>query len=281
MTRNRTSIRSALAAIAVLTLAMGAASAASASPFDPSGVIRIPKAAARLGADQSTNWFGYSQGTLENGGNLFTSISATWSVPVARQHTRGRSENSATWIGIGGGCIDSGCGLKDPSGLIQAGTEQDVAASGKASYSAWWELVPVPAVTISHMTIKPRDRMLASILEVTPGSELWRITLEDVTRRETFTTTTLYPSSRTTAEWIEETPLSIGTSGTGFTKLPALSPAAFDNATVNGHPAVLKRSEQIRLADSSGVIAAPSAPDAQGDGFGACSWATGCRVPRS
>jgi hypothetical protein len=260
--------------------AIAAAAPALASPFNPAGVIRlVGHAHGRVAANESTNWFGYSQGSLANGGALLHSITATWKVPKASQHAPREAEHSATWIGIGGGCMDAGCSLTDPSGLIQTGTEQDVGSSGRASYSAWWELVPVPAVTISRMTIKAGDRISASVSETAPT--MWRVSLSDLTRHETFTTTALYPSSRSTAEWIEETPVTIGTDGAGVATLPKLARAPFDDATVNGHAAQLAPSQEIRLAGKSGVIGAPSAPDSGGDGFGACAWASACRVPRS
>ena len=53
----------------------------------------------------SSNWFGYNQGALEQGGTLFNSISGDWTVPTVTQH--GQDENSSDWIGIGGGCVDS------------------------------------------------------------------------------------------------------------------------------------------------------------------------------
>src|SRR5207248_358378 len=136
--------------------------------------------------------------------------------------------------------------LTDPTGLIQTGTEQDVSASGRVGYSAWWELVPLPAITIRHMTIKPHDRIRASVSELTPALYRWRITLEDVTRHEILTTTALYPSSRATAEWIEETPVNIGSGGVGVASLPRLSRTPFDHATVNGHSAGFRRSERIQ-----------------------------------
>ena len=54
----------------------------------------------------------------------------------------------------------------------------------------------------------------------------------------------------------------------------------FDNATVNGVSAHLATGEQVQLIDSSGkVIGAPSAPNAQANGFAACAWATQCAIP--
>ena len=70
-----------------------------------------------------------------------------------------------------------------------------------------------------------------------------------------------YPSTHATAEWIEETPLLIGTNA-GLASLPNLTQTSFTNATVNGQSANLKASEAIDLTDSNGnVIGAPSAPN--------------------
>ncbi|HEY2354525.1 MAG TPA: G1 family glutamic endopeptidase [Gaiellaceae bacterium] len=229
--------------------------------------------------NQSSNWFGYNQGALEQGGSLFNSITGDWTVPTVSLHGSGQDESSSDWIGIGGGCVDAGCTVGDNT-LIQTGTEQDVSATGQKSYSAWWELVPAPSIAIS-MTVAPGDAMHASIAEVVPDSDVWKITLTDVTRNETFTQTVPYPSTHLTAEWIEETPLLIGTNA-GFAALPNLTSPVFDNATVNGQPAHLNASEEMQLIDSNGnVIGTPSSPDPDGNGFNACTWATTCAAPTS
>jgi hypothetical protein len=234
----------------------------------------------RANTNTSSNWFGYNQGTLEQGGKLFHSISAQWTVPVATQHTAGQAEASSDWIGIGGGCVDAGCTVTD-STLIQTGTEQDVSATGTASYYAWYELVPAPELQITSMTIRPGDRMYASIAEVVPDSELWTITIKDLTNGQSYSTTLPYSSTQLTAEWIEETPLEIGANA-GFAALPNLTSPAFDLATTNGSPANLKPSEELDLVDSAGnVIGAPSAPDPDSDGFNACTWASTCSAPTS
>jgi Peptidase A4 family len=178
----------------------------------------VPRSAVALrsNTNSNSNWFGYNQGTLEQGSKLFNSITGDWTVPTATQHTAGQAEDSSDWIGIGGGFIDAGCTATD-STLIQTGTEQDVDSTGAASYSAWWELVPAPSLTISNMTVEPGDRMHASISEGVRDSDVWRITLQDVTRG-VFTQTAPYASTHATAEWIEETPLEIGTDA-GFASL--------------------------------------------------------------
>jgi peptidase A4-like protein len=266
----------AVTLVAVCASFAVAAPAASAASSHGQLLHLVPHAT--LNANQSTNWFGYGQGSLEQGGKQFNAITGDWTVPTATQHTAAQAESSSDWIGIGGGCVDAGCTVTD-STLIQTGTEQDVDSTGKASYSAWWELVPAPSTTISNMTVTPGDHMHASLAEAIAGSNVWTITLQDVTRNESFTTTVPYSSSHLTAEWIEETPLLIGTNA-GFASLPNLSTPAFDLASTNGSPAGLKSSEQMVLTDSNqNVIGTPSSPDPDADGFSACTWATSCAAP--
>jgi hypothetical protein len=121
--------------------------------------------------------------------------------------------------------------------------------------------------------------MHSSIVETVPNSNVWVITLQDVTRNETFTQTVPYSSTHMTAEWIEETPLILGTNA-GFAALPNLTSPDFDLATTNGQPANLNSSEEMQLIDSGGkVIGSPSAPDPDADGFNACTWASTCAAP--
>ena len=264
-----------VAAPMLLTLALLAATAAGASAKLTSHGQLLKLGALHSNTNTSTNWFGYNQGTLEKNDTLFNSITGDWTVPTATQHTSGQAESSSDWIGIGGGCIDSGCTVGD-STLIQTGTEQDVDSTGKASYSAWWELVPAPSITITNMTVAPGDHMHASLAEVVPDSNVWTITLQDVTRNESFTQTVPYTSTHATAEWIEETPLEIGTNA-GFASLPNLSDPAFTGGTVNGANANLQASEALDLTDSNGnVIGSVSGPNAAKNGFDACTWATSC-----
>ena len=265
----------AIAGTACLALCAGVAAQASAAPLAHGDVVHIVKPRLRANANQSSNWFGYNQGTLEQGGKRFHSISGDWIVPTASQHRAGQDAASSDWIGIGGGCIDRNCLVGD-STLIQTGTEQDVDTSGHATYDAWYELIPGPELLINKMKVGPGDHMHASIAETIPsGSEVWKITLQDVTRGETFTTTVPYSSTHATAEWIEETPLLIGTNA-GFSALPNLTKIPFSLAKTNGVSANLKASEEMQLIDSNNhVIGTPSAPTSPA-GFNECAWATSC-----
>jgi hypothetical protein len=252
------------------------ASSAAAAPPSSHGNLLKP-----FNTNQSTNWFGYNQGTQEQGGKQFHAVSSDWNVPTATQHTKGQSESSSSWTGIGGGCTDANCSTTDPT-LIQTGTEQDVDSSGKPSYSAWWEIIPLPSNPIK-MQVSPGDHMHAEVNESPPGSEMWTITLKDVTRNESFSTTVPYLSTYGTAEWISETPLELGGSGApGTAPLPNLTKTPFDHSSTNGAPAQLKPSEEMQLVDNNGnVIGQPSAPDSDADGFNACSWTTTCSPPPS
>jgi hypothetical protein len=251
-----------------------ATASASAALTSHGQLLRLAPHGLQLNTNSSSNWFGYNQGTLEQDSKLFNSITGDWTVPTATQHTAGQAESSSDWIGIGGGCIDAGCTATDNT-LIQTGTEQDVDATGAASYSAWYELVPAPSLNVT-MTVAPGDHMHASIAETVAGSNVWNITLQDVRRGETFNTTVPYSSTHATAEWIEETPLLIGANA-GFASLPNLSNPAWTSATTNGASAGLKSSEEMDLIDSgSNVIGAPSAPNATANGFDECTWASTC-----
>lgn len=234
-------------------------------------------------AQQSNNWSGYNQGVVEKG-TVIQSVSGEWVVPTASYRAGGPStESSATWAGIGGGCIETSCLVGDPTSLIQAGTEQDANKDGTTSYSAWWEVVPAPSITVTSVKVHPGDLIRLSIADVVPG--LWTITLRDVTDGQGFTQSVPYPATMLTAEWILEAPIVVSPGSplsSGEAMLPNLSTTQFDAATVNGHPAGLNSAEEIQMTSlSGGVEATPSAPDATGDGFDDCAWASSCPVPSS
>jgi hypothetical protein len=242
----------------------------------PQAVAVFHRPIVRVGANQSNNWSGYNQGTLEKGNVQFHHVSSTWTVPTATQHTPGVAESSATWVGIGGGCIDAGCTVTDAT-LIQAGTSQNVDASGAASYDAWWELIPAPSVTISNFAVRAGDVMFVDINETLPA--VWTITVTNRTTGRTFTQTAPYTSTYATAEWIEETPVVIDSNGNvGIAHMPNLGSVHFTGSQVNGHSAGLVASEEIQLVDANRqVLATPSAPT--GDAFNDCTYTVSCAAP--
>lgn len=228
-----------------------------------------------VGTNQSGKWSGYNQGTLEDGHEMYTSVSGTWIVPTVTQHKAGQAEYSSAWTGIGGGCVDAGCTATDNT-LIQAGTEQDVNSSGKPAYSAWWEIIPQPSTPVS-LAVAPGNRINVTIAEVSHG--MWRIVIRNLTSGKSVIVNTPYSSTHATAEWIVETPLVIGTGG-GFAPLPNLTPVNFDKSLTDGVNPSLISTEEIQLVNgSSKVIADPSSPDPDRDGFNDCAWKTSCQAP--
>ena len=260
-------------ATTVLVLSALPGQAATGAAGHTVGVVR--GAHVGLNMTQSNNWSGYDQGMLDTGSG-FHAITGQWVVPTATPAKAGQDESSSSWIGIGGGCLESSCLLTD-STLIQAGTEQDVAADGSTAYNAWYELIPAPSIT-TPLVVHPGDTVSVSIAESLP--ELWTIQMKNVTTGGTWSTTVPYTSTYGSAEWIEETPITIGGSGAGLAAMPKLGTVTFDAATVNGAPANLAASQAMQLVDGNGqVLATPSAPDAERDGFNDCTYATTCAAP--
>ena len=232
-----------------------------------------------VGANQSFNWSGYQQGVLEKG-TPFHSVSADWIVPRAKPHRTGEAEYSSSWIGIGGGCLDTSCTTSDDT-LIQAGIEQDVDAAGQAQYYAWWEAIPAPLVAVD-LVIRPGDLVHVDIAEsaVTPG--IWTITIADRTTGGAFSITLPYTSTYATVEWVIETPVVITESGISVGPMPDLATVRFDNATANGAPAALVSAERLELVDFDlSLIARPSLPDRDANGFNDCTYRSKCPVPGS
>lgn len=254
----------------VLSLLAGAALAG----FAPRAAVHAPIAA--VGANQSNNWGGYVQGLLEKG-TAFHRISGEWVVPLAtRRSDQGAgAQHSSTWIGIGGGCVDAACAVAD-STLIQAGTEQDVDANGTPSYSAWWEAIPAPGVTLS-LGVAPGQTVRVTIDETLPS--LWTIVVSNLSTGLSSRVSIPYSSSYGSAEWIEETPITAGTDGVQIGPMPNLTPVRFRNLKVNGVPPRLLPREAIELVSGNQVIVEPSAPNAAADGFNACTYTTSCASP--
>ncbi len=271
--------RAAFGAAALAAAGLGVASPAGASgapaPQHRVGLLQLVAPHTAFNMTQSNNWSGYNQGALEKG-TTFTSITGTWTVPTATANRAGEAESSATWVGIGGGCLESSCAITDET-LIQAGTEQDVDASGKASYYAWYELIPVPSTQVT-LPVAPGNKVSVSISQSLPA--VWAISIKNLSTGQSWSTTTPYPSTMGSAEWINETPLEIGTGGTGLSAMPKLSTVNFSGATVNGAPANLNSSEAMQLVNGSGqVLATPSDPSASKTAFNDCAYATTCAAP--
>lgn len=220
-----------------------------------------------LATGQSNNWSGYDQGVLSVG-HMFSQASAAWTVPTATQAVPGQAEDAATWVGIGGGCMNSSCSLTDPTTLIQAGTSEDVSSSGQVAYYAWYETLPEPEIPIAAMTVSAGDKVSVNILQHLPGQ--WYIFFRNFTNGAQAEIPIVYPSDMLTAEWIEESPLVISSTSTTVAPLPKLTTVTFSAAMADGTLANLQANQAIDLVSANGdVIAYPSAP-VSGSAFNVC-----------
>lgn len=205
----------------------------------------------------SSNWSGYCVAS-----NLIapqpqvTSVSASWTVPAV-SISIGNSY-SATWIGVGG---------QFDGTLIQTGTEQD-SVNGRATYSAWYELLPRDAVTIGSLSISPGDKITASVSLSDPNTNTWMIEINDVTYGHSFRKSVTYASSMLSAEWIVEAPALINRIAT----LADFGQVTFTEcrATLGGETGTISSfpSSQITLSSRQHIgLASVSALAAGGSSF--------------
>jgi len=108
------------------------------------------------------------------------------------------------WVGLGGYSTNS-------PALEQTGTEVDCSPDGKATYSAWYEIVPQPSRTVK-LKVLPGDTITASVY-VTNGTGVL-VQIRDRTRHTSFTKHIAVASpDLTSAEWIAEAPSDCSDSG--------------------------------------------------------------------
>lgn len=170
----------------------------------------------------SFDWAGYVVvSDFNNPAPVVVGVNGSWTIPSVTVSPDDRF--SAVWVGIGGQLDQS---------LIQTGTEQD-SIGGVANYSAWYELLPNDAVTITSMNVSPGDKITASIILVDSVTNKWSIEIEDVTKGQAFKQVFSYDSSRLSAEWIVERPTVDSTLST----LADVGTVTFTNAqvTMNGN----------------------------------------------
>jgi Peptidase A4 family len=266
-----------LALLAALALPLVICNLATAAE---NGAIKLRKKhLTQLNQIESTNWAGYE---VTPSPLSISSIQGTWTVPTIAASSTNTA--SATWLGIGGGCVDPpSCLVTEPT-LIQAGTEEDN-TSGTQSYSAWWEALPAPSEPLSGGPISSGgsyDVAPGDVVTVTISASpnvLWSIALQDVRSGSvywTFDQTVPYVEAGLTAEWIEESPLEAGTGGAGQLPLSDFGQITFSGLEINGAAPTLNAEDELIMTNSSGtILAQPSAP--QGDGFTVCYGSGACQ----
>ncbi len=140
------------------------------------------------GTIESNNWSGYAVT-----GSAFTHVRGTWVVPAAYC---GETPNaySSFWVGLDG---------LSSSTVEQIGTDSDCNGT-MASYYAWYEFNPMPAMLIESIEVSPGDLMSASV-GFSNGEFTLAITNE--TNGQSYTKTSRFNGAlRSSAEWIAEAP---------------------------------------------------------------------------
>jgi hypothetical protein len=147
----------------------------------------------RVARRTSTHWAGYVD-TLA--GAAFTAVQATWVQPPIRCDRPNSS--AAFWIGLGGATASA-------TGLEQIGTSADCSGDFTPSYSAWYELMPLPAAPVElPVTIAPGDTITAHI-EASDATVA--LTIQNLTTGKSFLIrTTSFVLDLSSAEWIAEAP---------------------------------------------------------------------------
>ncbi len=194
----------------------------------------------------SANWSGM---VVAKDARAINRVSAQWIVPHVLPSSR--SAYSSAWIGIDGFSNNN---------LIQTGTSHDY-VNGKASYQAWWEILPAAETVIPH-PVYPGDRIQASIAKLGGGNR-WVIRMRNATQNWTFTTVQSYSGPQSSAEWIVEAPQLNGKP----TRLARFAPIKFARCRLNGANPKLKMNERGYMVQNNRIVSVPSLPNRDGDGF--------------
>ncbi len=211
MTAPSNCMRACVAALAAAALLTGGAAAEGAD------------AAAAQSVTVSSNWSGYAV-TGPSKGYRFHRVAGSWVQPRGTC-VPGRETFSVAWVGLGG--FNRGS-----TALEQAGTAVDCSRSGRALYSAWYELVPASPVKL-RLRVRPGDRIAASVAErdrstILQVRDLSTGAIGTAVRR-------LARPDLSSAEWIVEAP-SVCISSARCTPLPLtdFGTIAFSKASLRG-----------------------------------------------
>jgi Peptidase A4 family len=192
----------------------------------------------RIGHSASSNWSGYAVT-----GGRYTAVSANWTQPAVNCSVTPTGWSSF-WVGLDG----------DTSSTVeQTGSEADC-SSGRAVYSAWYEMYPKFPTNYPN-AVSAGDHLTASV--TTNGSGSFTLTLSDTTKGWSHTTSARLKSAKlASAEVIAEAPSSSG----GVLPLADFGSVGFSSATVNGKALTSSTPglDPITMQSGSTVKAQPS-----------------------
>ena len=195
-------------ALGLVAVGAGTASASGAPPNARAAAIRalehlrigqhatnhpVGRSASAAGAPtqvQSSNWSGYADTATTS---KYSKVAGKWTQPGAACTTQ--TSYAAFWVGIDGYSSRS---------VEQGGTLIECLA-GTAHYFTWWEMYPSNAIQVVGSTVKPGDKIAASVVR-TSTSYAIKVT-DSTTAGNTFSRTkTCATCANSSAEWIAEAP---------------------------------------------------------------------------
>ncbi|KPI16250.1 hypothetical protein OK074_1862 [Actinobacteria bacterium OK074] len=244
------SVRTAASFVVATTAALGAALATPAlaatphttnTPAQLTQAIASHESHASHGLTQSgktndsvssTNWSGYA---ATGSSGAYTSVTTSWTQPSV---TCGSATTySSFWVGLDG---------YSNSALEQTGTEADC-INGKATYGAWWEVLPASESAYSGVTVAGGDKFTAT---VTYNGTNFVMTLADSTQGWSKSTTHAGSSGfkNASAEVIAEAPEVNGS----VAKLANFGTVNFTGAKSNGNNLDTYSPNSITMVSSSG-----------------------------
>jgi hypothetical protein len=228
----------------------------------------------------SSNWAGYAVSAPDGSPAVsYSSLSGAWRQPAATC-TVGTPTFSAFWVGLGGLSPTS-------QALEQVGTQANCSASGRVTYSVWYELVPAAPVTIK-LPLKAGDGIAATVAvsKTSVTIRITNVTQKKKTFQKRLTMTSPTPDV-SSAEWVAEAPSACTPTGR-CTVLPLANFGGMTfvvtKATAAGHAGTISdpawSATAITLGDpTSGTTNAtptPLSPD--GSSFGV-TWSASQAAP--
>ena len=232
--------RRAALGVVVATAAVCAVAFASATPAATRvhhGVRVTARPIHKLTNSTSSNWAGYAVT-----GSRYTSVSASWVQPAVNCSVTPTGWSSF-WVGLDGDTTST---------VEQTGSEADC-SSGKAVYSAWYEMYPKFPTNYSN-PVRANDHFTASV--TTDGRGNFVLTLSDTSQGWSRTAKAKLRSAKLgSAEVIAEAP----SSSSGVLPLADFGSVGFTGATANGKTFdTLSGRDAINMASGSTTKASTS-----------------------
>jgi hypothetical protein len=176
------------------------------------------------GRHTSRHWVGYTFPTGD-----VTGVRAEWTEPTVSPRP---GAEEFTWIGVGGWG-------STVSNIVQIGTFAYFPTQGSRHQGVWYQRVPTEKrANYPLVGVDPGDHVYASVALKAGGGDKWKLSLDDVTNGNTFTTVLPFHSKGAYPSIVVEDP-NTGTPGpTGpFYPFPRWRSVHFENVQVRVHGA--------------------------------------------